>query len=98
MKVQRVPRVHEAIGSNTSVEILSLKNPFARVHALEDLIERLQPVGQFHHLSPQNGVLSLNIQVVLVGSIDGCEDMVVFLSELTQLGSQIIQVLLLPHP
>lgn len=68
------------------------------IHKLEERIQRPKPVGQFHHLGPQNCVLRLQPHILLCEKIDLHWNLAVLLLEQSHLVHQIIKVLLLPHP
>lgn len=84
------------VGRLVKVRVI-LENPIAGVYEMNDFIERLQPVAELSHLSSKNQVLSLNVGVKLRGDIDACEDLVIVVGEIRNLGHQIIQVLLFTH-
>ncbi|CAL9151894.1 unnamed protein product [Musa hybrid cultivar] len=68
------------------------------IQAVEDLTERLQPVAELHHLSPEDRVLGLHSRMMPCGEGQGCQDPAVLLPQLVQLRRQIVQMFLLAHP
>nr|GMC54941.1 methionine gamma-lyase-like [Ipomoea batatas] len=68
------------------------------VHPAEDFIQRLKPLAQLHHLSPQNRILSLHIHEIPRRGADLAQDLSVLLLQRRGLSHQLVQVLLLPHP
>lgn len=42
------------------------------IKIIEDMIQRIQSLAQFHKLGPQNRVLSFNVEVMMGDEIDAC--------------------------
>lgn len=68
------------------------------VEAIEDVIEGIQSLAEFAHLSTQDRVLCLHIQTLLSGDTHGVHDPAVFVLQLRDKDHQVIQVLLLSRP
>ncbi|URD74990.1 STYKc [Musa troglodytarum] len=62
-----VPRIDEVISDHGATT-----GPMFGFQAVEDVIERLQPVAELHHLRPQDGALSLHCEKPLRGEGEGC--------------------------
>ncbi|KAK2992742.1 hypothetical protein RJ640_023255, partial [Escallonia rubra] len=45
---------------------------------IENIISRLQPLAQLHHLSPRNRFLGRKIHKVLCGDVGACHDLLIF--------------------
>nr|GMC87545.1 hypothetical protein MIMGU_mgv1a016496mg [Ipomoea batatas] len=77
------------------------KIPTTVVHKepiIQSFIKGLQPVAKLSHLSSEDGVFSLNIEIMLGGEAHAGDDLTVLFPQMSHLEHQIIQMLLFPHP
>lgn len=83
-------RLGETVVTSTCFKaLISFVHQLTGAHGVEiteDLIQIVESLTQFHHLSPQNRVLSLNVEIVVGGEVDAVQDLVVFFAELSHLG------------
>ncbi|EYU32761.1 hypothetical protein MIMGU_mgv1a016496mg [Erythranthe guttata] len=68
------------------------------VDEIKNLVQRVESLCEFHHLSPQHRVCSLNTHTVLCGDVYADRNLIILFAHARNLGRQIVQMLLFSDP